>query len=725
MPSPFSFLQTPFRLRGRAALVWFCVATGAQAQTSHPTTGPATSQPAPPRYVTMSCDELLKEVALRPLMKVEWKTSSGHPLTDEDKAKMQQADGHMAASLAARKKGDFRGAADSARQAIDAYQRLFGASHFLTIAAMTESATMDQFARFSPAEQQDLVSADRLEESAETATKQGNFFAARKAARESLDIRERILGKSHSELGDVLRILGNAEIELQSLNSAQEKLTRALDVTETAYGKSHPKTAVALDRLGWLRIYQGQFEPATTVLRRAVWILTNAQGETAETAESLDNLGMALAYVGEFEEAMNLKLRALFIRETLLGPSARETGVSLSNMAWLCSRIGKFNEVIPLRNRALAIFEKELGAAHHDTIIELSNLAQAYFSAGKFQEASDLYEKQIARDDQSAAPMDAGAVNRLMMLGSVKLRAGRREDAERAFARAFEKAKRLYDGGERSAAINELTQLATIYDNYRMLDDAAMIREQIWKWDEAQATIATADTIQRNVQTARAFLAVGRAQEAATILTKAVSQSTVLFGKGEMETVGPMVALSTAQERLDELDPAVKLCDQALRIIEAREGRESPFAISVMYQLGHLQTLQKKYDVAKFSLEEGLKYLQEAPRRQPVMENSFLRELAVCEAGLGQKDEATKSFDQVIDQSRELAKNGNPHRLSDFATSIRRYLDASQLGLSIDAPKREALTAELRGALEKLRAAKALTAENKKWLEELSSGAHP
>lgn len=673
----------------------------------------------------MSCDDLLKEVAQRPLMKVEWKTSTGHPLTDEEKAKLREADDRMAASAAARKKGDFRGAADLARQALDSYQRLFGSSHYLTISATTESATMDQFARFSPAEQQDLIKADRLEESAEAATKQGNFFAARKDAREALEIRERILGKSHSELGDVLRILGNAEIELQSLNSAQEKLTRALDVTEAAYGKNHPKTAEVLDRLGWLRIYQEQFEPAASLLRRAVWILTNAQGETAETAESLDNLGTALAYLGEFEEAMRLKLRSLFIRETVLGPSARETGVSLSNLAWLCNRIGKLNEVVPLRKKALAIFEKALGTGHHDTIIELSNLAQAYFSGGKLQEAADLYEQQIARDDQSSAPMDAGAVNRLMMLGSVDLRAGRREEAERAFARAFEKAKRLYDSGERSAAINELTQLAGVYDGYRMLDDAALIREQIWKWDEAQATIATADTIQRNVQTARAFLAVGRAKEAATILAKAVSQSALLFGKGEMETVGPMVALSTAQERLGELEPAVKLCDQALQIIEAKEGRDSPFAISVMYQLGHLQALQKKYDVAQFSLEEGLKYLQESPRRQPVMENSFLRELAVCQAGLGQADEATKHFDQVIDQSRELAKSGNPHRLSDFATSIKRYLDASQLGLTIDAKKREALSAELRGVLEKLRAAKALTAENKKWLEALSSGSHP
>ncbi len=686
---------------------------------SGPTSRP-TSRPVP-KFVTMSHEALLKEVSQRPLVTVELMSSAGKPLSDAEKANLQRADGLLRTSQAARKKGDFKGASESARDATNLYQRIFAAAYFLTVTASTEATTMDQFAGLSPAEKQDLAEADRQEEAAEAATKNGDFFAARKAARQTLDIRERILGKNHVELGDALRLLGNAEIELQSLQNAQELLVRALELIEASYGKNHPKTSLVLDRLGWLRIYQGKYEPAATLLRRAVWILNNAQGESVETAESLDNLGTALTYSRDFEEAVNTKLRSLFIRETFLGPEARETGISLSNLAWFYSRIGKLDEVIPLRKKTLAIFEKELGPDHHDTIIELSNLAQAYSSVGKLSESAELYEQQIARDDKRAGPTEAGAVNRLTMLGSVYMGGHRQADGERVLGRAFEKGRRLYDDGERSAAIAELTRVANLYERHRMLDDAVKIREQVWKWDEAQVTIATAETIQRCTKTARLYLDVGCPKEAKDILTKALGQARTLYGEGELETTGPMIILCSACEKLGEFDEAVKLCEKVLRIIESKLIRESPSGVFASHLLGRIQTRQKHYDVARFSLEEAKEKYEKLARKDGITEIGILRDMATCRLGAGDQDEALKLFREAIDKSRKFSADGGPYMMAELATSIKRLLDASANGLSIDANQRDDLRKELRELLEKLREGKALDADNKKWLEELSS----
>lgn len=693
-----------------------------QAQTAasaSPSTSQPTSRPTR-RFLTMSHDAMLREAAVRPLMKVEYRSALGKPLTDAEQGNLKKADALMAASAAARRNADFKAAAVSAREAMDLYQRIFGMANFLTTTALVETTTMEQFASLSPAERNDLAEADRSQDAADAATKNGDYFAARAAARKSLEIRERILGKTHASVCDALRLLGNTQIELLSLEEAQQFLIRAFDIVEATHGKNHPKTALVLDRVGWLRIYQGKHEPAAIQLRRAAWILRNTMGECAETAESLDNLGTALTYLGEFDEAVNVKLRSLVIREALLGPDAKDTGVSLSNLAWLYARIGKPEEVIPLRKRALAIFHKTLGSDHHDSIVELGNLAQAYFTSQRNSEAAELYEQQIARDDRKSGPMEPGAVNRLMMLGSVYLTAGRHDDGERALKRALEKGIALYESGERSAAITELLRVALAYEYHRRLEDSLLIREQIRKWDEAQLTLATAETILRSSQLSNLYIDLGRAQEAKGIITKVVGEAKLLFGDGEPETIGPMIALAAAQEKLGELDEAAKTCDQVLRIIESKLNRESPTAVYPNLLLGRIRLRQNKRDLAKFALEEAREKFERSPRRDRLVEIDILRELAACNLGLGDKDQALLLFRKAVEMARDLAKDGNPHRLAGLAATLKRFLDLSA-DASIDAKERGDMIAELRDALEKLRAAKALDAEEKKWLQDLPS----
>ncbi|HKQ49413.1 MAG TPA: tetratricopeptide repeat protein [Phycisphaerae bacterium] len=700
----------------------FALTATAPGQTTAPSTTPSSQPTSRPtrKYLTMSHDAMLREAAVRPLIKVEYRTALGKPLTDAEQGDVKKADDLMAAAAASRRNADFRAAAVAAREAMDLYQRIFGAANFLTTTALVETTAMEQFASLSPAERQDLAEADRSQDAADAATKSGDYFAARAAARKSLEIRERILGKSHAFVADALRLLGNSQIELLSLEEAQQSLIRAFEIIEATCGKNHPKTALILDRVGWLRIYQGKHEPAANQLRRAAWILRMTLGESADTAESLDNLGTALAYLGEFDEALSVKLRSLVIREALLGPEAKDTGISLSNLAWLYARIGKPDEVIPLRKRALAIFHKALGLDHHDSIVELGNLAQAYFAAQRYSEAAELYEQQIARDDRRTGPMEPGAVNRLMMLGSVYLAAGRHADGERTLKRALEKGIALYESGERSAAITELLRVAVAYEYHRRLEDSLLIREQIRKWDEAQLALATADTILRNSQLANLLVDLGCAREAREITAKAVGEAKLLFGEGEPETIGPMIALAVSQENLGDLDEAAKTCDQVLRIIESRMNRDSPTAVYPNYLLGRIRLRQGNRDLAKFALEEARENFERTPRKDPLIEIDILCELAACNLGLGDKDQALSLFRKAIQLAREMAKDGKPHRLAGLATALHQLLDhAADAG--IDAKERGDMTAELRGVLEKLRAAKALNAEEKKWLQDLPS----
>lgn len=688
-----------------------------------PSPNQTTSAPAP-KFVGMSHEDLFKEAAKTPLVTVELTSVSGKPLTDAEKADLKSINELLSASSTARRQGDYKGAAVSAVKARRLQETVLGKNHALTTVTAKEAMTLALMSRASPVNQQEFAEADQQTEVAQAAAWRGDFSASRTAASKALDIRERVLGKEHAELIPVLRVLGNAQIELHSLDEAQKLLLRALTLAESNYGRDHPETAWVLDRLGWLKICQGEYREAAEHLRRAVWIIQQVQGNTAETAESLDNLGTALVLSGDREEALQSKLRSLFIREKLLGPEAKDTGTSLANLAWLYGRIGKRDEVVGLHKKALAIFEKALGPDHRDTITELCNLAHSYCAAEKYNEAAELYEKQVARDEKQTASQNAGPAERLTMLGAVYLKLGKQSNAEQALQRSFDQCVKLYDSGERSIAIRELLRIVDVYDRNRMLEDAAKIRETIWKRGESEDTHPTAETIQGHSRLGQLYSDLGRPKEALEILTKAVGQAKQEFGEGDLETLEPLLSLSVAYEKLYQPSEAVRICEQALLVAESKLGNGSPQGIYALYLLGRFQLQQKKFEIAGFSLQDCLDQIKLAKLKDPALEARVLRELAFCKWSQGKKDDSSKLFRQSIDAARETSSTDNPYHKAELAASIHRFLEAVEQGLPLASPDRDALRAELRGILERLHAANALDADNKKWLQEQSLERH-
>jgi tetratricopeptide repeat protein len=678
----------------------------------------ATSAPAA-KFATTSHDEMLREAAKTPLVIVELRSVSGQPLSDAEKADLKAINELLSASSAARRQGDYKSAAVSAVKAGRLQEKVLGKNHALTTVTAKEAITLALMSRASPVKKQEFAEADQQMEVAQAAAGRGDFSTARTAATQALGIRERVLGKEQVELLPVLRILGNAQTKLNSMGEAQQLLLRALKLAQSKYGKDHPETAWVLDRLGWLRICQGEYREAAEHLRRAVWIIQHWQGDTPETAESLDNLGTALAFSGDFEEALQSKLRALIIREKLLGPEAKETGMSYANLAWLYERIGVRGEGIGLHKKALAIFEKTLGIDHPDTIAESGNLAQAYYAAEQYQEAAQLYEQQIAREEKRPVSWGASAAEQLTMLAAVKLKLGQQSEAEQILHRSYDKSVKLYDGGERFGALRELLRIIDIYDRYRMLEDAAKTRETLLKWYEAQGADAADEAIRVSARLGSHYLDLGRAEQAADILGRTVRRSKEQFGEGDLETLEPLLALSVTYEKLGRLIEAVKNCEEALRVTENKLRKGSPLAIFALHLLGRIQLQQKKYEVAEFSLQDGLEQIKLTKIEDRVIEARILRELASCKWAQGNADEASKLFRQSIDKARGLSSDNNPYHKAELAASIHRFLDAARQGLPLDPTEREQLQSELRGILESLRDAHALDADNQAWLRDL------
>lgn len=692
-----------------------CFISSADAQDkAQPTTSAPTTRPKPPTHA-----DLYAAASKKPLNKVVLKTPEGVPLSDSQLSEIREAEQLLEAARDSRSAGDFEKAKQQAAQAIELFTKNVGVVHYLTIPAGVLSTLMDRYSEVTGPDRDELVEAAKQEKIADKELKDSKFLPARSAAVKAIEIRERILGANSADLIEPLRVLGNAQTELRALDDADRALTRALELSERAYGKGHPRTASVLDRIGWLRIYQGKFDEAEDALRRAVFIYNTSVGETAETAEAMDNLGTALGYAtaADLIEAGNHKLRALYIREQTLGPKAKDTAVSMSNLSWLYSRAGLVDEVIPLRQRALKIFETTLGPEHRDTQVEKSNLAQAYRSQGKLEEAFELYKSMVEQDEKLKLPADQAVINHLTMLGTVSLETGKQREGEESLRKAREKAMELYANDEYGAAVNEMEQIALVYQARRMVEDALDVRAQVLEWDTAKQAKVSERMILRSTQLGRLYCEAGRAKEAVPVLKKAVADAKALHGEGERETTGSLIALAGALMDAGELEEASRVCGDVLRIVESKASKTAVDGIFALHTMGKIQIRQKSYDLAKFSLEEALGILDQRSRPDPVRYVGIQRELAECLANSGDVKEAVKVMNEAIATCRQV-KSPYPMQLKTMqANTLNQLIVVLEKDPASDPAEKDRLKAELKTILEELRDGRALTADMKVWMK--------
>lgn len=685
---------------------------GAQ-ESDSPTTAPATSQRARPTHA-----QLVLAASQRPLTTRELKKSDGSPLSDAEMSEVRQAEEGLQKIAELRAGGKYNEARSQAEKSGRVLARILGTRSYLNITASVQYTIMDRYVAAKPEQRGELREAEAAEAAAAKAVKDGEFLTARTEASKAVSIRERLLGDLNPDLIEPLRLLGYAQTELQALDDAEAQLTRALEICEQSYGKNHPRTAAVLDRQGWLNIYRGKPDEAETALRRAVYILTSTLGETAEAAESMDNLGTALGYKSnaDFLEAVNTKLRALVIREKILGPKSKDTAISLSNLAWLYSRGGLQEEVIPMRKRAMETLREALGPGHRDTLVETSNLAQAYRQSDQPDEAAKLYRELVAHDEKENNPADAIAVSHLTMLGSVLLESGEQAEGEMVMQKAFDRMVKLYEQGEQGAAIYQANQLALAYQTRRMLDDACRVRKQAYEWEGRRPGRVTQNSLRAKVQLGLLLAEVGQLKESREILTKAVEEANIVYGKGERDTTVSMIALASTLEKMNELSEAAKLCSEILRITETKYPDGTlPHAYALM-ALGKVQLRQKSYDLAKFSLEEALMIMDNSRGKDPVRNIAVLQDLADCLGAMGDKKGQLEKLRVALEMSEEMdAMYPLQHTGMRVATLnlLRKALAGG------DAGEQEKVTSELRGLMEKLRDARALNADDRQCLKEL------
>jgi tetratricopeptide (TPR) repeat protein len=215
---------------------------------------------------------------------------------------------------------------------------------------------------------------------------------------------------------------------------------------------------------------------------------------------------------------------------------------------------------------------------------------------------------------------------------------------------------------------------------------------------------------------------VGRHDDAKAIFNRVIPRAQRLGDQGLVDLVGGLIQLSRVYEALGDVPNAIKVADDAARVAEAKFGRQAGLTAFAMVWLGRMNSLAKHYEVAEFSLNESMTILKDLKSQDPSAELQIVQQHAEHYLRKGDKDKAMTLFRQGLAICRKVEPSlKDPYVTASTAAMLRGLLRSSDGSSSEATSERAEWQGELKGRLEKLKQAHALTAEEKAWLAELAA----
>lgn len=225
----------------------------------------------------------------------------------------------------------------------------------------------------------------------------GRFAEGAAKLRESLALRETLLGKDHAEVAEVLSELSAAVREQGDTAEAIALGERALRVREAALGSKHPDVAITLSTLGVALARAGKHDAALPHFLRALAIAEEALGPShPEIGPILNNVGLAYARVGRAAEGIGPLERSLAVAIAAWGPDDSEVAGAESNLGYVYRLMGRWADARTHIERGIAIREKAQGKEHPFVARGLSSLGWVSLAEGKPKEARADFERALA-----------------------------------------------------------------------------------------------------------------------------------------------------------------------------------------------------------------------------------------------------------------------------------------------------------------------------------------
>jgi tetratricopeptide (TPR) repeat protein len=142
---------------------------------------------------------------------------------------------------------------------------------------------------------------------------QGKYAEAEVLYRESLQLREKVLGPEHPDTLASINNLAGSLYQQRRFAEAEAIDRQTLQLKEKILGPEHPDTLMSMNNFANLLYQQGRFAEAEAIYRRTLQLKKKILGpEHPDTLMSTNNLALSLQQQGKYAEAEAIHQRAGF-----------------------------------------------------------------------------------------------------------------------------------------------------------------------------------------------------------------------------------------------------------------------------------------------------------------------------------------------------------------------------------------------------------------------------
>jgi len=411
----------------------------------------------------------------------------------------------------------------------------------------------------------EAIKAESLNNLSYLRVEQGLYSQAEILMSESLQIRERVLGKEHPKTIELIMGLAVIYGHQGKYEQSQKLLEHAIKVNEQVLGKEHPDTVNVANNLAALLINKGDH------VRGCQMLMNSRNRDLKSGVYSPTSLNMALNVAGmyylegDLANAQQLNEGLLKVCERQLGYDHPETLRIVHNLALTFSAKSDEVDALKLITRAIKGRERVLGKEHPDTLASLREMVKMLVRKGDYSELPPLYERLLSASEQT---LGLEHPDTLEIRKSLAVVLGNSKE----YARSQRLLTQVLEARERVLGKDHPDTLASVHDLAHLL---------LMKGDYATAL---------------------------TLYERAVEVRERVLGKEHVDTLLSIGELAIVLCYRREYIKAKPLYERVFESSERSKGRDHPETLDIVNSLAKVHYQQGDYKVAQSYYERLLRF---------------------------------------------------------------------------------------------------------------------
>ncbi|OAQ69057.1 kinesin light [Pochonia chlamydosporia 170] len=259
----------------------------------------------------------------------------------------------------------------------------------------------------------------------------GQYQKAEQMYRQTLQLHEKVLGKSHPDTLSSMNNLAEVLSDLGKYKEAKQMHWQTLQLKEKVLGKEHPSTLNSMNNLAGVLLNLGKSKEAEQ-MQRQEWKLTEKVlgKEHPSTLISMNNVALVLSDLGKYEEAEQMHRQEWKLTEKVLGKEHPSTLISMDNLALVLKKLGKYKVAEQMHRQTLQLYEKVLGKEHPSTLNSMNNLAEVLSDLGKYKEAKQMHWQTLQLKEKVLGKEHPDTLSSMNNLANMLSKLGRYKEAE-------------------------------------------------------------------------------------------------------------------------------------------------------------------------------------------------------------------------------------------------------------------------------------------------------